>query len=89
LDTARIGIDDPELVGTLRLRRVGGEIRAAENVLRRARLAKSATDIQLTRLAAQQNVNAALVAARSVRSRQRRVVSHRSPAAVAPQPTRA
>lgn len=68
LEKARLGIDDLELQTTLGLRQMGGEIRPAENVLRRTRLAKSATEIRLMRLAARQNVDAAMAAARAARA---------------------
>jgi Xaa-Pro aminopeptidase len=67
LEQARIGIDDPALERVLRERGLGREIRPAENTLRRARLAKTATEIKLIRLAATQNVLAGLAAAKTVR----------------------
>lgn len=67
LTSARLGIDDPELEALLRSRSVGGEIRAAENTLRRIRMSKSAAELQLMRLAAQNNVDAAIAAASRAR----------------------
>ncbi len=67
LEQARIGIDDPALEPVLRERGLGREIVRAENTLRRARLAKTETEIKLIRLAATQNVLAGLAAARAVR----------------------
>ena len=67
LEKARLGIDDPELQTTLEARGLGGNVRPAENVLRRTRLVKSAREIRLMRLAAQNNVAAAMAAARSAR----------------------
>jgi Xaa-Pro aminopeptidase len=67
LERARIGIDDPELETALRRRGFGGQTIAAENTLRRARLAKSPAEIRLMRIAAAANVEAALAAARAVR----------------------
>jgi Xaa-Pro aminopeptidase len=67
LDKARVGIDDPELQVTLGLRGFAGSTAPAEDTLRWTRLAKSATEIKLMRLAAQSNVDAAVAAARSVR----------------------
>lgn len=59
----RLGIDDPRLEASLRSRGVSAEIRDGEDALRRARLAKSAPELRLMRLAAQNNVEAALAAA--------------------------
>ncbi len=67
LEQARIGIDDPALEPVLQARGLGREIVRAENTLRRARLAKSETEIKLIRLAATQNVLAGLAAAKAVR----------------------
>jgi Xaa-Pro aminopeptidase len=67
LASARLGIDDPELETLLRSRSVGGEIRAAENTLRRIRMSKSAAELRLMRLAAQNNVEAAMAAAQRTR----------------------
>lgn len=67
LAEARIGIDDPEIDAALRRRGFGGQTVFAENTLRRARLAKSAVEIKLMRIAATANVEAAVAAARSAR----------------------
>jgi Xaa-Pro aminopeptidase len=67
LTSARLGIDDPELEALLRSRSIGGEIRAAENTLRRIRMSKSAAELRLMRLAAQNNVDAAMAAASRAR----------------------
>jgi Xaa-Pro aminopeptidase len=67
LHQARLGIDTLELQTTLGVRQMGAAVVPAENVLRRARMAKSPTEIRLMRLAAQQNVDAAMLAARAVR----------------------
>ena len=68
LDTAIIGIDETTLEGALRLRGFGGDIRPGENVIRRARLAKSPAELRLMRFAAQANVDAAMTAARRART---------------------
>lgn len=68
LGKSRIGIDDPALIETLGARGFSGQTRPAENILRRTRLAKSATELRLMRVAAQNNVDAAMAAARQARS---------------------
>ncbi len=67
LDKGRLGIDDPDLKQTLEARQFAGEVRPAENLLRRTRFVKSEREIALMRLAAQNNVAAAMAAARQAR----------------------
>jgi len=67
LESAVLGIDDPALEGVLRRRGIEAETRPAENTLRRIRMAKSPTEVHLMRLAAQQNMEAAMAAARAAR----------------------
>jgi Xaa-Pro aminopeptidase len=67
LEHAEIGIDDPDLKATLDARRFEGTVRPAENLLRRTRLVKSDHEIRLMRIAAKNNVEAAMAAARSAR----------------------
>ena len=62
-----VGIDNPAIQRLLDERGMNIEARPAENVIRRIRLAKSPTEIRLMRLAAQQNVDAAVVAAQAAR----------------------
>jgi len=62
-----VGIDDPELEVTLRTRGFSAAIRPGENVLRRTRMAKSEVEIRLMRLAAQNNMTAAMAAASQAR----------------------
>jgi Xaa-Pro aminopeptidase len=64
----RIGIDAPVLEGALKLRGFEGPIVAGENILRQARLAKSPSEIRLMRIAAQNNVDAALATATRARA---------------------
>lgn len=63
LGGSRLGIDHPDLEASLRLHGASGGIVAAEDVLRRARLAKSPAEIRLMRLASHANVDAAMAAA--------------------------
>ena len=67
LDGATLGIDDPQLEALLRYRGIEAALRPAENTLRRIRMAKSPAELRLMRLAAQQNVEAAMAAARAAR----------------------
>jgi len=67
LQQGRLGIDDPVLAPLLLSRNDQVRTVAAENTLRRIRMAKSATELQLMRLAAQNNVDAALAAAARLR----------------------
>jgi Xaa-Pro aminopeptidase len=67
LDKARLGIDDPDLKETLDARQFAGEVRPAENLMRRTRFVKSEREIHLMRLAAQNNVAAAMATARRAR----------------------
>lgn len=68
LEGAALGVDEPSLEGALRLRGFAGSIAPAEDVIRRARLAKSPAELRLMRLAAQANVAAAMAAARQART---------------------
>jgi Xaa-Pro aminopeptidase len=68
LDGMTIGVDDPRLEAALRSRGFEGEVREGENVIRRARLAKSPVELRLMRYAAQNNVSAAMAAAGRARS---------------------
>lgn len=67
LSRARIGIDDPVLAEALGRRGFEGTTAPAENVIRTARLAKSATELKLMRMAASNNVAAALEAGTKAR----------------------
>lgn len=67
LERARLGIDDARLAEAMRLRGIDAGTRAAENTLRRIRMAKSPAEIRLMRLAAQQNVAAGMAAVRRTR----------------------
>jgi Xaa-Pro aminopeptidase len=67
VDHGVLGIDDPILESVIRSRGIDAELRPAENTVRRIRLAKSPSEIRLMRLAAQQNVDAAVAAARAAR----------------------
>ena len=68
LDSAVIGIDETALEGAIKLRGFSGQIRPGENIIRRARLAKSPAELKLMRFAAQANVDAAMIAARRART---------------------
>lgn len=67
LNEARIGVDDAQLGDLLKLRGFAGTTRAAENVIRRARMSKSPAELKLMRFAAQANVDAAMAAAARAR----------------------
>jgi Xaa-Pro aminopeptidase len=67
LDKANIGVDDSAIEAILRPRGIDSRFVAADDTLRRIRLAKSPTELRLMRLAAQQNVDAAFAAARFAR----------------------
>ena len=67
LESGVLGIDRPEIESLLARRGLNASFRPAENTIRRIRLAKSPTEIRLMRLAAQQNVDAAMAAANSAR----------------------
>lgn len=67
LEKATLGVDDTELEAILRPRGVDSKFVAADDTLRRIRLAKSPTELRLMRHAAQQNVEAAFAAARFAR----------------------
>ena len=62
LDRARVGIDDSVLEGALKLRGFAGTTAPGENVLRRARMAKSPAELILMRHASSANVAAAMAA---------------------------
>jgi Xaa-Pro aminopeptidase len=68
LTDAVVGIDEYAIEGALKLRGFTGQIRPGENVIRRARMAKSPTELKLMGFAAQANVDAAMVAARKART---------------------
>lgn len=61
------GTDDPEIERVLGPLGIDGRYVAADDTLRRIRLAKSPTELKLMRLAAQQNVEAAFAAAKFAR----------------------
>ena len=67
LNTASIGTDNLALDHALKLRGFSGSLRPAENVIRRARMAKSAAELKMMRFAAQANVDAAMAAATRAR----------------------
>ncbi len=67
LERAVLGVDDALIEASVMTRGLPATFRPAENTIRRIRLAKSPTEIRLMRLAAQQNVDAAVVTARSAR----------------------
>lgn len=59
----RLGIDDPALADALLRRGFDGTTTPGENIVRRARLAKSPAELRLLRLASSANVAAAMAAA--------------------------
>jgi len=63
----QLGIDDPVLEGALRVRGHDGAVVQSENLVRRSRLAKSPAELRLMRIAAQNNVEAAMAAANRAR----------------------
>ena len=67
LQDAVLGIDHAAIDGAIRRRGLPAELRPAENTLRRIRLVKSAPELQLMKLAAQQNLEAAMGAAQRCR----------------------
>jgi Xaa-Pro aminopeptidase len=67
LNNAIIGTDDNVIDAALGLRGFKGSTLPCENTIRRARLAKSPTEIKMMRFAAQANVDAAMAAARQAR----------------------
>lgn len=67
LDGRTLGVDDPALELVLRARGLSNPVIPAENVIRRIRMAKSEVEIRMMRLAARQNVEAAMAAARAAR----------------------
>lgn len=68
LTDKRLGIDHADLRAVLGRRGVSARLTDGENIVRRARLAKSSTELRLMRLAAQANVDAAMAAAAGLRS---------------------
>jgi Xaa-Pro aminopeptidase len=68
LNRARVGIDDPALEGALKLRGFAGTTAPGENLLRQARLAKTAAELTLMRHASAANVAAAMAAAERART---------------------
>jgi Xaa-Pro aminopeptidase len=67
LDRGILGVDSPVLEAALRPVGIQAELRLAENLVRRIRLAKSPVEIQLMRIAAEANVQAGMAAIRAVR----------------------
>lgn len=67
LEKASLGVDDVAIEPMLRSRGIAARFIPASDTLRRIRLAKSPTELRLMRLAARQNVEAALAAARTAR----------------------
>lgn len=67
LEKAALGTDDLEIEPMLRARGIAARFVPIDDTLRRIRLAKSPTELQLMRLAARQNVEAALAAASTAR----------------------
>lgn len=67
LEAGVLGVDSPRLVELIEHRGLRPVFRDAENTIRRIRLAKSPTEIRLMRMAAQQNVDAAVAAANKAR----------------------
>jgi Xaa-Pro aminopeptidase len=67
LDRARLAIDDPLIERLLRQRGIEAACVPGEELLRQIRLVKSPAELQLMRLAAEQNMQAAMVAARAAR----------------------
>jgi Xaa-Pro aminopeptidase len=68
LEKATLGVDEPAIESTLRTQGMAARVLPAADTLRRIRLAKSPTELQLMRLAARQNREAALIAAHSARA---------------------
>jgi Xaa-Pro aminopeptidase len=62
-----IGIDNPRIAEVAAKRGLPATFRPGENTIRRIRLAKTPTEIRLMRMAAQQNVDAAVVTANMAR----------------------
>ncbi len=67
LENGVIGSDNPRVARLAAERGLDATFRDGENTIRRIRLAKSPTEIKLMRMAAQQNVDAAVTAAKLVR----------------------
>lgn len=67
LENARLGFDEYVLQSVLMRHHFRGELELAENVIRKARLAKSDTEIRMMRIAAQSNVDAAMATAMQAR----------------------
>lgn len=68
LERGRLAIDDPVIERLLQSRGFGGSCVAAEDHLRRIRFAKTAPELRLMRIAAQNNVDAALATIAAVRT---------------------
>jgi Xaa-Pro aminopeptidase len=67
LENGVLGSDNPVIETILGQHGLAATVRPGENTIRRIRLAKSPTEIRLMRLAAQQNVDAAVITAQSTR----------------------
>ncbi len=68
LDNARLACDHPDVAVMIGARGLGARCVPGDNLLRRIRMVKSPREIQLMRIGAQLNVDAAIVAAKSARS---------------------
>jgi Xaa-Pro aminopeptidase len=68
LDGATLGVDDFDLAEMIGARGLGARCVGGENTLRRARLVKSERELRLMRIAARNNVEAAMAAARRARA---------------------
>ena len=68
LERARLAIDDPVVERLLQQRGFAGSLIAAEDHLRRIRFAKTSSELRLMRIAAQNNVDAALATIAAVRT---------------------
>ncbi len=68
LEKGRLGVDDPSIERLLARRGCAATCVPGEDPLRRIRLAKSPTEIRMMRIAAQNNVDAALATIAAVRS---------------------
>lgn len=68
LDNARLACDHPDVALMIAARGLGARCVPGDNLLRRIRMVKSPREIQLMRIGAQLNVDAAVAAAKSARS---------------------
>jgi Xaa-Pro aminopeptidase len=68
LEKGRLGIDDPVIEALLARRGAATRCMPGEDALRRIRLVKSPTELKMMRIAAQNNVDAALATIAAVRS---------------------